>query len=319
MKHYIIYWVLGPLKVDENGNIVEIKVMNIDEAIDYFINKKIPEGWEVEKTVPVEIEKAVRKQFRRVGEEIYAEYFNAYLNKFCIEYSKRKISELNRRDKLIIQVASAISDLDKILNTMSERLREWYGLHFPEFDISSHKQFAKTIMEKGKRENFEDFEFSVGMEFSEEDEKIVKLYSQRLYELYKLRDELDSYLEKIVREEMPNLYAILGHVIAAKLLSAAGGLEKLAKLPSSTIQLLGAEKALFRYLRTKGKTKPPKHGIIFLTPYVANAPKDKRGKVARILAAKLAVAARIDYYSKEDKGKELKKELEEKIKEALGE
>ncbi len=317
MKFYVFYAPFGVLKVREDGEVEEVRFLDIEGAVESFLNRKNP--WNLEE-VPEELEQHIRKKIRKIGEEKLGKTkLNELLNRFGIILSKKKISMLDRRDKLIIQVASAISDLDKILNTMSERIREWYGLHYPEFVISSHKKFVETIMEKGRRENFENFEYSVGMEFTEDDEEMVKLYAKRVFELYELREELDKYLERLVKKEMPNLYAILGHIIAAKLLSAAGGLEKLAKLPSSTIQLLGAEKALFRFLRTKGKTKPPKHGIIFLTPYIANAPKDKRGKVARILAAKLAVAARIDYYSKEDKGDELKKDLEEKIKEALGE
>jgi len=157
------------------------------------------------------------------------------------------------------------------------------------------------------------------MELSEKDAEEVARFADAIVTLFSLRDELDKYLKELVKEEMPNLYELLGHILAAKLLSAAGSMEKLAKMPASTIQLLGAEKALFRYLRSKGKTKPPKHGVIFLHPYIHRAPKKKRGKIARLLASKLAVAARMDYYTKEKKGKELKKELEEKVKEILEE
>jgi nucleolar protein 56 len=101
-------------------------------------------------------------------------------------------------------------------------------------------------------------------------------------------------------------------MLAAKLISAAGGLEKLAKMASSTIQLLGAEKALFRHLRGKGR--PPKYGLLYVHPLIQQASPKLRGRVARTLASKLAIAVRIDHYTKEDRSKKLKRELEEKIK-----
>ncbi len=329
MKAYVMRFPFGIVAVDEGKRIIKIEFFSdpkkaaeiiesdeIDEKFKSFLEEK---GFTLAKAGG-ELQKELRERFREIAKEKFNEKeLNGFLNEFAIELTKLKISKLARRDKLIIQVASAIADLDKILNLMSERLREWYGLHYPEFEIENHEKFAKIIAEKGKRENFEDFEFSIGMGFEENDEKNVKTFAQRVYELYKLRDALDKYLEKMLKKEMPNLYALLGHVLAARLLAAAGSLEKLAKMPASTIQLLGAEKALFRFLRSKGKTKPPKHGIIFLSPYVAKAPKDKRGKIARLLAAKLAMAARMDFYTKENKGEELKKELEEKIKEVLEE
>ena len=110
----------------------------------------------------------------------------------------------------------------------------------------------------------------------------------------------------------PNITAIAGPTIGARLLAKAGGLEKLARLPASTIQVLGAEKALFRALR-KG-TKPPKHGILFQHPWVHGTPRWQRGKIARVIAAKLALAARIDLYRGE-----LVKELVEKLKERIKE
>lgn len=330
MKCYIAKLPFGIVALDENLKIISLhKFTSPEKAAWFFISedKELIEKLENEvknkKYEICEIDRETSKKIREVERNIGIEIFgnvkalNEFLNAFAIELAKLKISSVPRRDKLIIQVASAIADLDKILNLMSERLREWYGLHFPELEIENHEKFAKTIAEKGKRENFGDFEFSIGMDFEEDDEKNVKLFAQRVYELYGLRDTLDKYLEKMVKREMPNLYTLLGHVLAARLLAAAGSLEKLAKMPASTIQLLGAEKALFRFLRSKGKTKPPKHGIIFLSPYVAKAPKNKRGKIARLLAAKLAMAARMDYYTKENKGEELKKELEKKIKEVL--
>jgi nucleolar protein 56 len=289
------------------------------QAIEDFLNILREKGYEPEMAKEDEIN-FLREKYREIAKDKFnRKELNEFLNRFSIELTKLRISALPRRDRLIIQVVSAIQDLDKIANLMSERLREWYGLHYPELEIEDHEKYARTIAEKGRRENFEGFSFSIGMKFDERDEEAVKKFARNLAEIYKLRESLNKYLEKLVKEEMPNLYALLGHVIAARLLAAAGSLEKLAKMPASTIQLLGAEKALFRFLRSKGKTKPPKHGIIFLTPWIANAPKSKRGKIARLLAAKLMLAARMDYYTKENKGEELRKDLEEKVKEVLKE
>ncbi len=332
MKCYIAKLPFGVVALDEKLNVIKvIKFSSPQQAARFFFENDTPlmkklenemkgKNYEIGE-IDENLFKKLREKEREIGIKVLEneKALNEFLNAFAVELAKLKISSIPRRDKLIIQVASAIADLDKILNLMSERLREWYALHFPEFDIENHEKFAKTIAEKGKRENFDGFEFSIGMDFSEDDETNVKLFAQKVYELYRLRDSLDKYLEKMVKKEMPNLHALLGHVLAARLLAAAGSLEKLAKMPASTIQLLGAEKALFRFLRSKEKTKPPKHGIIFLHPFVSRAPKKKRGKIARLLAAKLAVAARMDYYTKEDNGKELKRELEEKIKEVLKE
>ncbi len=328
MKCYVVKLPYGIICLNEKNEIVEKYFFeNVEEAVESIFNNTIPDklikvlaskGLKIENKIPSEKFEFVREKFRELAREKYDEKeLDEFLNSFSIELTKKRISSVSRRDKLIIQVVSAISDLDKILNTMSERLREWYGLHYPELEIDDNEKYAKNVAEKGRRENFKDFSFSIGMEFSDKDEKIIKEYAENLISMYSLRDKLEKYLKEIAEEEIPNLTALLGHILAARLLAAAGSLEKLAKMPSSTIQLLGAEKALFRFLRTKGKTKPPKHGIIFLSPYVANAPKDKRGKVSRILAAKLAVAARMDYYTKENKGEELRKDLEEKIKEVL--
>ena len=318
-----MYGVLTPFgifKVDEKGNIVEFEEREVvDELLDRERYKKFLEENNLKEPTE-EVLRAFRKNLvefleKNYGKERTVKMLNYYISKF----SREKIARLNRRDRLIIQVSSAITDLDRILNLMCERLREWYALHYPELEVKDHEKFARLVRDYKKRENFRDFEFSVGMEFSEKDAEEVARFADAILTLFSLRDELDKYLKELVKEEMPNLYELLGHILAAKLLSAAGSMEKLAKMPASTIQLLGAEKALFRYLRSKGKTKPPKHGIIFLHPYIHRAPKKKRGKIARLLASKLAVAARMDYYTKEKKGKELKNELEEKVKEILEE
>jgi len=270
-----------------------------------------------------------RKNFRKiVVEELKWFKDNGSLNEFLVEvgveFSKLKIKASVGKDALISQVIGAIEELDKTINIHIERLREWYGLYFPEMEreIKDHEEFVAYVSSYAYREKMpEKFrkiaDDSVGIDLDARDVETMKSFAATLKSLYGLRRKLEKYLDELLKEVAPNLRGLAGTIVAAKLIDAAGGLEKLAKMPSSTIQLLGAEKALFRFLRGKGRS--PKHGYIYLTPYIQNAPVKKRGRVARLLASKLSIAARVDYYSK---GKELiwqklKEELEEKIKEAV--
>lgn len=242
---------------------------------------------------------------------------NEILNSVYSAKSKLNISTIERRDKLIVQSVSALSDLEKILNTMTERLREWYGLHYPEIVIRDHEKFAESIEKYGDRKNFEKFEKSMGMELKEEDIEILKSYAKELKEMYLLEKNVEKYIEKTVPEEMPNLNALLGSVLAARLLALAGSLERLAKMPSSTIQLLGSEKSLFRFLKEKKKGKPPKFGLLFLHPDISTTKRELQGRVARLLSSKLTIAARADFYTKKDMSKELVEDYKKKLKEIL--
>jgi nucleolar protein 56 len=136
----------------------------------------------------------------------------------------------------------------------------------------------------------------------------------RLYlEGSKMRRTLAERVDKILDEIAPNLKALAGPTIGARLISLAGGLGGLARLPSSTIQVLGAEKALFRALRTGAR--PPKHGIIFQHPLLHQAPKWQRGKIARALAGKISIAAKVDVFSGNFVGDRLKADLEKRVAE----
>jgi len=241
------------------------------------------------------------------------------INSIFIEKSKIEISSIERRDKLVIQSVSALSDLEKILNIMSERLREWYGLHYPELEIRDHEKFIGKIIEYGDRKNFEKFVRSMGMELKEEDIRTLQDYAKSLKELYVLRKNIEKYLEKIVPEEMPNLNALLGSVLTARILALAGSLEKLAKMPSSSIQLLGAERSLFKFLRNKKIKKPPKFGLLFIHPDISTSKRELQGKIARLLSSKLTIAARADFYTKKDMSKELLEGYKKKLKVIKGE
>jgi nucleolar protein 56 len=249
--------------------------------------------------------------------------FNELLSKVGVELSKEKMKVVISRDALIVQGVRAVEEIEKTLNVFIERLREWYSFHFPEMSkaIKSHEKFVNLVAKFGSREKIEDPEISllaeksIGMNLSSEDIKTLQFFAQKIIELQKLHEELAGYVEKITREIAPNFAELATPMLAAKFISKAGGLERVAKMASSTIQLLGSEKALFRYLHGKGK--PPKHGLIFNHPLIQKAPAKFRGKIARVLASKLSMAAKIDFFTGKYKADELKKELEERVKEIL--
>ena len=218
----------------------------------------------------------------------------------------------------------AIEEIDKSVNILSERLREWYGLHFPEMDrfVDNHEKYAKLVEKFGLRENITDSELdaikkkSMGADLTEDDVKIIQNFASKIIELYSLREDLSKYIEKNLKETAPNFAEIATPMLAAKLIAKAGGLEKIARMASSTIQLIGAERALFRYLHGKGKS--PKFGILFNHPLIQNTPERLKGKVARLLASKLSIAAKMDYYSKKYEADKLKEDLNKRVKEILG-
>ncbi|HID41878.1 MAG TPA: C/D box methylation guide ribonucleoprotein complex aNOP56 subunit, partial [Pyrodictium sp.] len=214
------------------------------------------------------------------------EEFYKLLHEFTIETTRRKLRRAaQKRDLLAAQAIRAIDDIDKTTNLFAARLREWYSLHFPELDdlVREHEDYVKIVAELGHRDNIT-VENLIKLGFSEEKaKKIAEMASksmgadypefdiqpmQRLaritLELYKLRRDLSDYIAQVMKEVAPNITALVGPLLGARLISLAGGLEELAYLPASTIQVLGAEKALFRALRTGGK--PPKHCIIFQYP-----------------------------------------------------
>ncbi len=252
-----------------------------------------------------------------------------------LEATRRKLRrEAGKRDQLAVQAIRAIDDIDKTINLYVARLREWYSLHFPELDelVKEHVDYANIVAKLGYRSNIvleplveigfskskaekiaEAAEKSIGAELSDFDVEKIQTLANIVMELYKLRAGLTDYITAVMKEVAPNITALVGPLLGARLLSLAGGLNELAKLPASTIQVLGAEKALFRALRTGGK--PPKHGIIFQFPEVHKAPRWQRGKIARALAAKLAIAAKIDRFTGRDVGEKLRKELEERVDE----
>ncbi len=263
------------------------------------------------------------KEFRKLALDLHFVKDQMELNKLLsavnVQLTKKELRK-ERKDVILMRAIAVIDELDKSLNTMSEMMREWYGLYFPEAErlIRDHEQLAKTIHKEGRREKVTDkkvqkyAKITAGMPFSEDELNAVQDYAKNIYNMFKLRDSLSLQLKHSSREIIPNLSAVAGPLIACRLIALAGGLDKLAKLPSSTMQLLGAEKALFRHL--KSKEKPPKFGVIYAHPLIQNADKKIRGKVARILASKLTMAARADFYTGKDMSEKLLADIDAKLK-----
>jgi nucleolar protein 56 len=240
---------------------------------------------------------------------------NGILTKVNIELTKAKIREV-KKDRIAIQAIGMLDEIDRIINVFMERLREWYGLYFPELErsVQSHEKFAE-LASKGRKECLKEYQDlasnSAGMDFSQEDMEQIQEIAKSIMGLFETKKGLAKYVERSMAEVMPNFSAVAGPLLGARLLAVAGSLDRLAMMPSSTIQLLGAEKALFRHL--KGEGKAPKYGILFGHPLIQQAPKEQKGKVARLVAAKLSLAARLDRYSGKDQGNALRKELENNV------
>lgn len=273
----------------------------------------LEEEKEFEKYKPIIDEKRLKK-IGKLGKvkklDIKAEdfgYDKELLLKACVKVVMRKIEEEQKeRTKRIEEAVNALDDLIKITNMMLERLRGWYS-YFSFEEIEDGKELANKIIE-----------MKIGNELLDRlEEKGIKNMANLLLSLYKAREELEKYIRKVMEEMAPNVSKLVGSNIAARLIAYAGGIEKLAMLPAGTIQILGAEKALFRHI--KDGTPPPKHGIIFQYELINKAPKNKRGKIARLLATKIAIAAKADAFTKNFIADELKKDIEKRYKEIMKE
>ncbi|AHC51614.1 C/D box methylation guide ribonucleoprotein complex aNOP56 subunit [Sulfolobus acidocaldarius SUSAZ] len=372
MKIYLVEHAIGSFGYDESGKLVDFvpnskdigkvtealieneKGTPLPSAIE-LINKLKPDQVVVENDAEVpalqKLGIKASSEIRNMGTEIFREnlvnvaiqtkivnsedeLYN-FLYELSMEYTRRKLrGAASKRDLLAIQAIRAIDDIDKTINLFSERLREWYSIHFPELDklIEDHWLYASIISKFGHRDNLSDTSLeeiglnkekiekiinaaknSIGADITDVDIKSVKTLSDIILKLYEERLELTDYTESVMREVAPNVTSLVGPTLGARLLSLAGSLEDLAKMPASTIQVLGAEKALFRALRKGGR--PPKHGVIFQYPAIHNSPRWQRGKIARALAAKLAIAARVDYFSGKFIGNKLNEELKKRIDE----
>ena len=238
------------------------------------------------------------------------------MHEIMVRLGKLRTSEPIPRDKNLVQAIRSLDDLIGTANLINERLHEWYGMHFPELaDLASDRRYAELIVRHDSRETLVEelgVEIeSMGSDFDITDMNAVRALASTLCQIYDDKERTESYISDIVSESCPNMCALLDGPLSARLISLAGGLGRLSSLPSSTIQLLGAEKAMFRHLKS-GK-RPPKHGVIYQHPDVHRAPYWQRGKIARTLAGKILIAAKIDAYDGEFRGDILKEEFATRV------
>lgn len=303
----------GVLELDSNGELLasELFPKNIRELALRSLSLKDsrqnlpPEGFDL-KTAALESGFAAS----------FSEYYSL-LHEVTLETVKIQVSQALTPDQRIIQAVEALDDINETTNSLSERLFEWYGGYFPESGLSG-EPLAVFIAKYGSRENIppEDPLYlkardSMGAKLEAPDEALLMGFAESVCSLYERRKQIEAYIESSMETLAPNLTLLAGPMLGARLISIAGSLEKLAAFPSSTIQVIGASKALFKHLRARAPS--PKHGIIYSHPFINTSPWWVRGKVARALAAKLSLAARIDFYSAK-KNPSLAGELEEKIR-----
>ena len=358
----IVEKILFPKDVEKIANVLgRIQAGEVTDEVIELIKKLQVNGYE---TFAFESEALAMEVHRKLGIKVeiekpskVGEYLRGNLGKIAVEAKLVKkpedIHELihqvslaltkvkvrraaEKRDLLVTQAIQALDDLDKTLNLFAGRIREWYGLHFPELSnlVDKHETYLKLVVNLGWRSNFtienlekEGFpkgkaqaitnsaQTSMGADIDDRDLKEIQELCTNTLELYKIRHTLEEYIDVTTGEVAPNIKDLVGASLGARLISIAGSLQNLAKMPASTIQVLGAEKALFRALRTGAK--PPKHGIIFQHPAIHQAQRWQRGKIARALAGKLAISARIDAFTGKYAGEELKKSFEKRVTEIM--
>ncbi|WP_295617406.1 NOP5/NOP56 family protein [uncultured Methanobrevibacter sp.] len=237
--------------------------------------------------------------------------FSQNQDEIIISYEKLAPQQIKKssqeEDKLLIQAINSVDDIDESISKLVERIRDWYTIYFPELDtVSNNEAYIKLIAESESREdiieNFNDqliesIEDSAGADIEEDDLIILKSFAESIYSFQKSRKELEVYIDSKMEAIAPNLRDLLGASLGAKLIAHIGSIKRLATYPASVIQIMGAEKAIFRHLKTG--ERPPKHGLIFQHPSVRGAKWWNRGKVARNLALKITLAVRKDVFSGE--------------------
>ncbi len=253
----------------------------------------------------------------------------------AIRLSKAKVSAASgEKDLLVKNAIDAIDEVDKSINILVMRLREWYSVHHPSLTrlVEDQDQYARILKEtSGKESMTKDMLVlaevpeatielvmnailgDIGAELRDIDLNIIKVLAISIDNMYKTRKELEDYVATVMEEISPNVTALVGSLVGARLISLAGSMENLARKPSSTVQVFGAEKALFRAIKTGAD--PPKHGVIYRVSEINTAPYWQRGKIARALAGKLSIAARIDAYSDRNIGTSLREDFMKRVEE----
>ena len=331
MECYITYCVKGFFAFDSENELISKKLFPDDEIISRLaeINDKqiVKEEKEIIEEVSMEYDEILIESNKRLsdydnpkvvirtpnqaGEYLrcnYAEFgldeeeiTKIYQNLAIYKIKKESSSE----DKHLIQAVNSIDEIDESISKLIERIREWYALYFPEMDvIKNNETYIKLISEnkskdeivKAKPDAFPDDIIDLDEDINPEDLEIMNNYAKSIHELQKSRKNIENYIDHKMESIAPNLRLLVGPTLGAKLISHAGGIKRLALYPSSTVQIMGAEKALFRHL--KSGDRPPKYGLIYQHPQVRGAKWWNRGKIARMLAGRISLAVRRDVFTK---------------------
>jgi len=296
--------VLGVWVFDEKFNLVDKSLFKPEEALEKLYD-------ETDMQLIKKYNAATnltRDQKRKILSFFESRAKDFYLPNLMI--TKKRVKDSIGYDNLIIQTINHVEELNKISNMLSKRLREWYSLYNPEFSnsVDDHLAFSRMILEGNEPKLKE----SMGADLKEDDIVSIKDIATEIVRIDELKERQISYLEKIMKKYCPNIQAVAGTLIGGKLVAMAGSLEKLTIFPSSTVQLLGAEKALFRHIKTG--SRPPKFGVIMNHQLVNSVRLKDKGKVARMLANKISLAAKVDRFKGEFIGDKLAKGLEDAVK-----
>lgn len=313
----------GSFLLDDQGNVVAERLFPKEPAALATVLHQLAEGQVLEDeralALRAEGELKVREdRQRRLPGAVHTEgaptladrakdfgFVQKHLHDATIEAGKMGIRKAySTRDMHVLQAVDAIDELNEQANILVERLREWYGLHFPEFVDSGNRneEVATLVSQHVTRDAIMaaapqyTVENSMGGPLGPTEQEAVRALARTASTLYSNKAEIEKYVDIAMLEVAPNVAALLQPVLAARMLKQAGGLRRLATMPAGTIQTLGAEKALFRHIK-EGK-RPPKHGFLMQHPLVHRAPRYHRGALARSLAAKVALAARADMFTK---------------------
>jgi len=268
--------------------------------------------------------------------------FNDFMNKIddlrkrLIRKTRDRVEEkYSGEEEHIIRAVNALQDLDEIFNLLSEHCREWYAAHFPELDrtVQNPEIFLKLVYFIGEKEKFsekameelvkepataklilEKANKSMGSKIPEQAFAEIKLLALNALNIKDQRGSLEKFIAEEMQKKSPNFSQICGSTLGAKMLKEAGSFRRLALMPSSTIQILGAKKAFFRHVKDP-RAKTPKYGLLYQHPMVKQVSMNKKGRMARSLAGKISIAVRTDFFSKKEVAIELQKGLEERTKE----
>ncbi|MBQ2830987.1 NOP5/NOP56 family protein [Methanobrevibacter sp.] len=331
MECYITYSVNGFYAFNSENKLIAKKLFQETEIINRLIeidDKKIPlEEEELICEVSKDYDEIMIESNKRLsdydnekitiqtpnqgGDYLRSNYEEFGLNQTEITETYQRLAiykikkESASEDKHLIQAINSIDEIDESISKLIERIREWYALYFPEMDtVKNNETYIKLISQnetkekiiEAKPEAFPTNVMDLEDDINPQDLEIMNTYAKSIYELQKTRREIEEYVDTKMESIAPNLRLLVGPSLGAKLISHAGGLKRLAIYPSSTVQIMGAEKALFRHL--KSGDRPPKYGLIYQHPQVRGAKWWNRGKIARMLAGKISLAARRDVFTK---------------------